>query len=50
MDPRPGPPRCTLTMTPGRSAPAMYEMPSLFSEIPGDEEDVITRAPAAEAP
>ena len=50
MEPRPGPPRCTLMMTPGRSAPAMYEMPSLFSEMPGLDEEVMTRAPAAAAP
>ena len=28
----------------------MYEMPSLLSEMPGDDDDVMTRAPAAEAP
>jgi len=28
----------------------MEEMPSCFKEIPGPEEEVITRTPAAEAP
>ena len=37
-------------MTPGKSEPAMYEIPSPLSEIPGLDEDVIARAPADAAP
>ena len=50
MPPSPGPPRCTLTITQGRSLPAMYEMPSVLRLMPGEELDVITRTPAAAAP
>ena len=39
-----------LTMTHGTSAPAIVEMPSCFSEMPGLEEEVMTRAPAPPAP
>jgi len=39
-----------LTMIPGSSCAAMEEMPSCFREMPGPEEDVITRTPAAAAP
>src|SRR5215469_2367013 len=37
-------------MTPGSSAPAMYERPSCIRLSPGPEDAVITRAPAAAAP
>jgi len=39
-----------LTMTAGSSSAARDEMPSCFREIPGLEDDVMARAPAAEAP
>ena len=45
-----GPPRSTLMITAGKSDPAMYENPSDFSEMPGDEDDVIARTPALDAP
>ena len=40
MPPSPGPPLCTFTIRAGRSHPARYEIPSLLSEIPGDELEV----------
>jgi hypothetical protein len=39
-----------LTTTAGSSDPAIYERPSCMRLIPGDDEDVMTRAPAADAP
>jgi len=50
MLPMPGPPRTTLTMTPGSSSATRYEMPSCLRLMPGPLEDVIARAPAAAAP
>ena len=37
-------------MTPGRSAPAIYETPSPLSDTPGEDDEVMTRAPADDAP
>jgi len=39
-----------LTTTAGSSDPAMYESPSCIREIPGPEEEVITRFPEAAVP
>jgi len=39
-----------LTMTTGSSAPARYEIASAMSEIPGDDDEVITRSPLPAAP
>ena len=50
MFPRPGPPRITLTKTPGSSAPIMYEMPSSIRLKPGEEVKVIARSPAPPQP
>ncbi len=50
MLPSPGPPRIMFTTTAGSSAPARYEMPSILRLIPGEEEEVMARAPAAAAP
>jgi len=50
MLPRPGPPRIMLTMTAGSSQAASVEIPSCLREIPGLEEEVMARAPAALAP
>ena len=49
MLPSPGPPRMTFTMTPGTSAPIMYESPSSIRLKPGDDVNVIERRPAAAA-
>jgi len=37
-------------MTPGSSSAAMDEMPSCLSEMPGLDDEVMARAPAALAP
>ena len=50
MFPRPGPPRIMLTITAGSSSAARDEIPSCLREIPGLEEEVMARAPAALAP
>ena len=39
-----------FTMTTGSSEPAMYEIPSCISEMPGEDEDVNTRSPLPAAP
>ena len=50
MPPSPGPARIISTMTPGSSEPAMYEIPSCLRDMPGPEDEVMARAPVAEAP
>ena len=50
MDPMPGPPRITLHMTTGRSAPAIHAIASLISEIPQLDELVMARTPVHPAP
>ena len=50
MLPKPGPPRIMFTMTTGSSAPAIYVIPSCLRLMPGEEEEVITRAPQPAAP
>ena len=50
MVPMPGPPRDMLQMTAGREDAASHAMPSLFSEMPQLEEEVMQRTPAQEAP
>jgi hypothetical protein len=39
-----------LTITPGSSWAAIEDIPSCLSDIPGLEDEVMTRAPAALAP
>jgi hypothetical protein len=39
-----------LTITAGNSLPAMYEIPSIISEMPGEDDDVKTRSPLPAAP
>ena len=39
MAPIPGPPLCTLTYTIGIRADAQYDTPSLYSEMPQDEDE-----------
>ena len=46
----PGPPRTMLTMTAGSSSATRYEMPSCLRLMPGPLDEVMARAPAAEAP
>jgi len=50
MLPSPGPPRIMLTITAGSSSAASAEIPSCLREMPGLDEDVMARAPAALAP
>jgi len=50
MLPKPGPPRMTLTNTPGTSAPTMYEIPSSIRLKPGDDVKVMQRRPAPPQP
>ena len=45
-----GPPRATLQYTRGIRAAAAKEMPSLFREMPGEEEEVMPRVPVETAP
>ena len=50
MEPTPGPPLWKFVYTMGIRAAAQYEIPSLLSAIPGEDEDVMALTPADAAP
>ena len=50
MLPSPGPPRITLTITPGTSAQHIAEIDSCISAIPQEDDEVIAFVPVVPAP